>query len=239
MTYEYRYPRPSVTVDTVIFTIGAAGREDARLDVLLIERRDPPFAGTWALPGGFVDVSDSGDQGESVEQAAARELTEETGLETERDGVYLEQLYTFGDPGRDPRGRVISVAYFALVSPEARGRVRAGDDASDARWFDVEALVRDRTPLAFDHDRVLAAAVARIRGKLDYEPRLARALLPSEFTQKQFRRVHEIVKGTTYDRSNFARRFRRMVEDGRLQQSEARAELPGSGRPPRLYRFAE
>ena len=139
--YCYDYPRPSVTVDVVIVT-----RED-RPRVLLVRRRDDPFAGSWALPGGFIDMD------ETLEAAARRELREETGVETGE----LEQLYTFGDPGRDPRGRTISVAYLARVAP---GEVHpvAADDAAAVGWFPLDAL----PPLAFDHDRILERARAAI-----------------------------------------------------------------------------
>jgi len=232
--YEYDYPLPAITVDMAIFTI-----RRNRLMALLIERRDKPYKGSWAIPGGFVDVGVGhkarGKQGESLEEAAERELREETGLLRDRDEVFLEQLYTFGNPGRDPRGRVITVAYYALISPEAYHRVEAGDDAVEAVWFDVEELPK----MAFDHEDIMAIAVERIRGKVDYDPRLTRALLPSEFTAPQFRRVHEVCKGTTYDSSNFNKRFKRMVEDGRIVETDELQEPEGAGRPARLYRFPE
>lgn len=233
--HSYDYPLPGNTVDMVIFTI-----RHSRLMALLIERRDDPYEGHWALPGGFVEVgvgyAPEGDQGESLEAAAERELQEETSLERDRDGVFLEQLYTFGDPGRDPRGRVITVAYYALISPEAFHRVRPRSDARDAEWFDVEDLPEK---LAFDHAKILDVALRRIRGKIDYDPRLTRALLPDEFTPTEFRRVHETVKGTTYDPSNFNKRFRRMVEDGQFVELDETKEMRGPGRPARLYRFPE
>jgi 8-oxo-dGTP diphosphatase len=234
--HTYNYPLPAITVDMVIFTISKGGR----LEVLLIERRDDPCQGQWALPGGFVDVgvghNPVGDQGESVYEAAARELREETSLDVHRDGIFLEQLYTFGEPGRDPRGRVISVAHYALMSPDVSHRVQHGDDAADAKWFDIEGI--NEKSLAFDHNAILQMAVERLRGKMDYDPRLAKALLPEKFTQKQFRRVHEIVKGETYDRSNFAKRFKRMVEDGRFEPCGENMELPSKGRPPKMYQFS-
>lgn len=232
--HEYGYPLPAVTVDVVVFTI-----RRNRLMVLLIERQDDPYKGFWALPGGFVEVGvghkPRGKQGEGLEEAAERELREETGLLRERDGVFLEQLYTFGAPGRDPRGRVITVAYYALVSPEAYHRVEAGDDAAEAAWFDVEELPKT----AFDHDEIMTTAIERIRGKIDYDPRLTRALLPTEFTAPQFRRVHEVCKGVTYDASNFRKRFKRMVEDGHIAETDEVLDHVGSGRPARLYRFPE
>ncbi len=138
--YVYDYPRPMVTVDAVVFRWASGGRE-----VLLIERRHDPFAGRWALPGGFVEMD------ESLEDAVARELAEETGL----TGVILEQFYTFGAPGRDPRGRTISVA-FAGEGGTGHDRVPAGDDAQSAGWFPIDAL----PPLAFDHQRIVEYAVA-------------------------------------------------------------------------------
>ena len=235
--FKYKYPLPAVTVDMVIFTVSKEGR----LQILLIKRRDDPYKHHWALPGGFVDVgvghAPEGDQGESTDQAAARELEEETGLRVDRDGVFLEQLYTFSKPGRDPRGRVISVAYYALVSMDVAPRVRAGDDAVEAEWFPLGEHVVGEEPLAFDHGEIIEKAIERIRGKMDYDPRIARGLLPEEFTSKQLRRVHEIVKGETYDRRNFNRRFQRMVEDGRFIETPHTKELPDAGRPPKLYRF--
>lgn len=162
MTYTYRYPRPAVTVDLVVFKAEA---EDQDLEVLLIERADPPFQGQWALPGGFVEVLDDGDQGESIDDAARRELEEETGL-TDRH-VSLEQLRTFGQPGRDPRCRTITVAYYALVREDVP--VTAGSDAARARWFSVSEL----PGLAFDHDDIIAVGLRRIRGERDVGPRLS------------------------------------------------------------------
>jgi 8-oxo-dGTP diphosphatase len=245
--YSYNYPLPANTVDMVIFTV-----RYSRLNVLLIRRAAEPFKDCWALPGGFVDVgvghAPDGDQGESLDEAAARELREETCLERERDGIFLEQLYTFGEPGRDPRGRVISIAYYALVGMDVAPRVSPNSDAAAAKWFgighagDEQAPGEDMVPnraLAFDHAKILDAALERIRGKIDYDPRIARGLLPEEFTQKEFRRVHEIVKGTPYDQSNFGKKFRRMLEDGRFIEINAFKETRDSGRPSRLYRFSE
>jgi 8-oxo-dGTP diphosphatase len=236
--HSYPYPLPALTVDTVIFTIAKG-----RLRVLLIKRGEKPFKGNWAIPGGFVEVGGGyaagRKQGEGLDAAAARELQEETGLDAKRDGVFLEQLYTFGTPGRDPRGRVVSVAYYALVSPDVSNRIRPGDDAAEADWLDVPDPTHHKLSLAFDHDLILQTALDRIRGKIDYDPRIARGLLSSEFTQKEFRRVHEIVKGETYDRSNFAKRFRRLLTDGLFVPVGTTRELRGAGKPPKLYRFAK
>lgn len=253
MIHTYKYPLPAVTVDMAIFTI-----YHGSLKVLLIKRRDEPFKDSWALPGGFVDVgvghAPEGPQGESLDAAAERELLEETSLQRDRDGVFLEQLYTFGAPSRDPRGRVISVAYYALTSPQAYYRVQAGDDAIETRWINIwaaegmgaynldpDARGKDtwEFALAFDHAQILSTAVERIRGKIDYDPRLVKALLPVEFTAKEFRRVHEVVKAETYDSSNFRKRFKRMVEDGRFIETGGQKEPQGSGRPAPLYRFPE
>lgn len=224
-TYKAKdYPKPSVTVDLVIFTV-----IDTVLKVLLIKRKGHPYKGRWAIPGGFVDVGDVfKDQGESIEEAAHRELAEETGLPI--GSCYLEQLYTFGTPGRDPRMRVISVAHYALISPDKVPLVHAGDDASDARWFSVE----DLPDLAFDHDTMLEVAITRIRGKIDYTP-IAFELVPPTFTVAELRAVYEAIKGATYNPSNFQRRFRRMMTDGIIQEAEGKRL--GSGRPAKVYRF--
>ena len=207
------YPRPSVTVDVIIFTL----REDD-LQVLLIKRGHPPFEGMWAIPGGFVDIV------ESLEGAALRELEEETGV---RD-VYLEQLYTFGDPGRDPRGRTITVAYFALV-PADTVRLRAGDDAADVRWWSVY----DLPPLAFDHAGILAYALQRLRYKLEYTA-VGFELLPETFTLSELQAAYEVILGETLDKRNFRRKI---LSAGVIEQtSEYRT---GEGRPAKLYRFCD
>jgi len=208
---EKEYKRPSVTVDVTLFTYA----QDC-LQVLLIRRGNEPFAGTWALPGGFVDA------GEPLDKAAARELSEETGMED----VYLEQLATFGDPGRDPRGWVISVAYIALTGADAIAATRAGDDASDALWFDVN----DLPPLAFDHDLILGAALRRLRQQLQYTA-LGFHLLPKVFTLTDLQNVYEIVLQTELDKRNFRRKIQSLgiLEDtGDLQY--------GDHRPAKLYR---
>jgi len=228
--FRYDYARPSVTVDMVVFTV-----VDFDLKVLLIERGQPPFEGEWALPGGFVRVGDGiEDQGEDVDDAAVRELHEETGL-SERD-VFLEQLYTFGRAGRDPRGRVISVAYYALVPGDRMARVKAGDDAADATWFSVARL--GRLDLAFDHAEIIEAAADRIAGKIEYDLRLAMSLVPRSFTKAELRRVFEVVTGNDYDKSNFNKRFNRMIEDGVIIDAPGKRSPAGPGRPAHLYAFA-
>lgn len=220
------YVRPSVTVDLVILTV-----LDTDLKLLLVRRKHPPFEGDWALPGGFVRVGDGfDDQGESLLDAAHRELTEETGLPRER--VFLEQLYTFGDVGRDPRMRVISVAWYALVRPDLAPFVTAGSDAAEARWISV-AHQRPEA-LAFDHDRIVDLAVERIRGKIDYAP-IAFDLVPPTFTVAELRSVYEAIKGERYDASNFRRRFRRMEDDGLVVRAPGKRHT--ARRPAAVYTF--
>ena len=207
------YKRPSITVDVTLFTYA----ED-HLQVLLIRRGNKPFAGAWALPGGFVDID------ESLEAAAARELFEETGV---RD-IQMEQLATFGAPDRDPRGRVISVAYIALAGAEIMRTTRAGDDASAAAWFDVYNLPQ----LAFDHDRILDAAMQRLRYKLE-DTAQGLDLLREAFTLTELQKVYEIVLETTFDKRNFRRKF---LSSGILEDT-GRVRY-GDYRPAKLYRRA-
>ncbi len=204
----------AVTVDIVIFSL-----MQRELHVLLIKRKNWPFEGRWAIPGGFVNID------EPLQQAARRELEEETGL----CDVYLEQLYTFGDPQRDPRGRIISVAYFALVRSDQQA-VRAADDASDAGWFNVHKLP---TPLAFDHDRIMAYAMDRLRSKLEYTT-LAFQLLPKVFTLPELKQTYEQILGEQLDRGNF---YRKIKEAGVIEPVGRSRE--SGGRPAALYRFRE
>jgi 8-oxo-dGTP diphosphatase len=193
---------------------------DERLCVLLVRRGSEPFAGHWALPGGFVDI------GESLEDAARRELAEETAVAD----VWLEQLYTFGEPDRDPRGRVISVAYYALIPADRVVQPEAGDDADQVRWVPA-----DSPPgLAFDHNEVLRCAVGRLRTKLEYTT-AGFALLPSTFTLSQLQRVYEAVLGRTLDKRN----FRRKVLMLNILKPTDRTHRDGRHRPARLYRLAQ
>lgn len=204
------YPRLMVTVDVVILTL----REND-LQVLLVRRRNSPFAGMWAIPGGFVDID------EPLEAAASRELEEETGVQ----GVYLEQFHTFGDPGRDPRGRIITVAYLALVRAD-EVRPRAGDDAAEARWWPVS----DLPPLAFDHDRILACALEHLRRKREW-PEVVAGLLPETFTLSQLQAAYEVILGEKLDR----RAFRRKVLAAGVLQETGEYQRGGS-HPAKLYR---
>jgi len=207
------YPRPSVTVDVIIFTL-----RDGDLQVLLIRRKHPPFRGMWAIPGGFVGI------GESLEKAALRELEEETSVHD----VYLEQLYTFGDVDRDPRGRVITVAYFALV-PATAIRPDVGSDAAEARWWSIY----DLPPLAFDHADILVYALQRLRYKLEYTA-LGFELLPEAFTLSELQAAYEIVLGEELDKRNFRRKI---LSAGIIE--EIGKYRTGEGRPARLYRFRD
>jgi len=221
------YPKPSVTVDLVIFTV-----IDSDLKVLLIKRGGHPYKDCWAVPGGFVKVGDGyDDQGESLEEAAERELVEETGIEVTKHEVYLEQLYTFGKPGRDPRMRVISVAYYALVRPGLAHVVQAGTDASEAEWVSVNEMGEN---LAFDHDNVVGTAIQRIRGKLDYSP-IGFQLVPKTFTVAELRAVYEAVQGRNYDPGNFRRRFKRMQTDGIIEPAPGKRQT--LTKPAKVYRF--
>lgn len=207
-----RYERPSVTVDVVIFTL-----LNGELHVLLVQRKNWPFEGHWAIPGGFVNMD------ESLEQAARRELEEETGV---RD-IYLEQLYTFGAPNRDPRTRVISVAYIALVRADKQ-TLRVSEESSDVRWFPVRALPG---PLAFDHDTILATALDRLRSKLEYTT-LAFQLLPEVFSILELKHIYEQIWGEKIDKGNF---YRKIKDANILEDTGMRRE--GRGRPTVLYRF--
>lgn len=198
--FTYEFPRPAVTVDAVVF-----GLDDEALKVLLIRRGLPPFLGHWALPGGFVRI------GESLEEAVRRELGEETGL----TGIYLEQLYTFGALRRDPRERVISVAYFGLVNIRDH-RVRAATDASSAAWHPAA----HPPPLAFDHGEILQTGLSRLEGKVRYQP-IGFELLPPKFTLTQLQKLYEIILGRTLDKRNFRRKILEMGFLVGLDEKEA------------------
>ena len=185
MGHTYKYPRPALTVDCIIF-----GLDDEGLKVLLIERGIPPFEGMWAIPGGFVSP------GESVDDAAARELQEETGLQK----VFLEQLYTFGEPKRDPREHVVSVAYYALVNLTEH-QLEASTDARSAAWFSVT----DVPALAFDHNEIFEIALARLKGKVRYQP-IGFELLPKKFTLTQLQQMYETILEKPLDKRNFRKK---------------------------------
>lgn len=208
----YEHPRPALSVDCAVFGLSERG-----LEVLLIQRDIEPFEGAWALPGGFVR------ENEDLEDAARRELREETGLE----GVFLEQLYTFGEVGRDPRGHVVSVGWVALVNVRDHA-VSAATDARDAAFFPIGDLPK----LAFDHDRILAVAEERVRGKVRYRP-IGFELLPEEFTLAQLQHLYETVLGRELDKRNFRKK---LLAQGFLEDTGER-EKGVPHRPARLYRF--
>ena len=214
MPYTYEYPRAALTVDCVVF-----GLYEQELKVMLIQRGLPPFEGKWALPGGFVRLE------ETLDEAARRELQEETGLTK----IFLEQLYTFSEVDRDPRERVVSVAYYALVNLSDH-KVHAATDARDAAWFGVH----DVPSLAFDHAGILQMALERLRAKLRYEP-VGFELLPKKFTLSQLQHLYELVLEREIDKRNFRKRVLAMdllEETDEVQQDVAH-------RAARLYRFDE
>jgi 8-oxo-dGTP diphosphatase len=204
--------RPAVSVDVVIFSVRAHD-----LQALLLRRPLAPFRGRWALPGGFVHPS------EALDDAARRELQAQTNVHD----VYLEQLYTFGAPKRDPRGRVVSVAYFALVGSEVV--IDAGRPDVEISWHSISNLPE----LAFDHGEILRYALQRLRYKLEYTS-VGFELLPNEFTLTELQTAYEIVLGKELDKRNFRRR---MLEAGILTETARYRESEGQGRPARLYRY--
>ncbi len=187
LKYHYKYPHPSVTTDCIIF-----GFDGTKLNVLLIERGIEPYKGCWAFPGGFIKMD------ESAEQGALRELREETGLQ----GAYIKQFHTFSDPNRDPRERVITIAYYALVRMQ---EVVGGDDAARAAWFPLD----DVPKLAFDHDRILRVAVKELRQQIHFEP-IGFELLPEKFTIKELQLLYEAILDVKFDRRNFYNKMRHL-----------------------------
>jgi len=186
MSFTYQHPHPAVTVDCVLF-----GFDEGDLKLLLIQRNIEPFKGKWALPGGFVGI------GEDLDTAARRELAEETGIAQ----LYLEQLYTFGETKRDPRERVISVAYYALLKL-ADHSLQAASDASEAEWFPVAELPE----LAFDHEKIADVALKRLKAKVRYEP-IGFELLPEKFTLGELQRLYETVLEQPIDKRNFRKKI--------------------------------
>lgn len=214
MAYTYDHPHPALTVDCVIFGLD----ESSKLKVLLIQRGHEPFQEYWALPGGFVEMQ------ETLEQAALRELEEETGV----TNVFIEQLYTFGEPDRDPRGRVVSVAYFALVNL-AEHPVRSASDAKNVQWFEIEDLPK----LAFDHEQILQVAVNRLQTKVRYQP-IGFELLPEKFTLTQLQNLYEAILGVKepLNKRNFRTRILKMGVLKEVGKQEGVAH-----RPAKLYSF--
>ena len=206
--------RHAIAVDVVLLTI-----QGGTLKVLLVKRRQPPYRGAWALPGGIVGGE------ESVDAAALRELQEETNIGT----IYLEQLYTFGEPARDPRGRVITVAYYALVNWQ-RFELKARQRVSEAQWFAVTRL----PVLAFDHRRIVDYALERLRHKINYTT-VSFQLLPRSFTLTELQGAYEVILSRRLDKRNFRRK---MLQLGILKGT-GDFKANGRQRPARLYTFTE
>lgn len=205
----HKFKKPSVTADIVIFTI-----KDDSLKVLLVKRGIEPFKDRWALPGGFVRID------ESLEDTAKRELKEETGVKD----VYLEQLYSFGNPKRDPRGRVITISYMALINSE-NIKLKATTDVSDAQWFSVKKIPQ----LAFDHKKILDYSLKRLKWKFEYTT-VAFSLLPNKFTISQIQKIYEVVFNKNFDKRNFAKK---LVSLNILKEEGIKKDV--SHRPPMLY----
>ncbi len=212
MAYTYKYPRPALTADCVVF-----GLDNDHLKVLLIQRGQKPFADSWALPGGFAGKD------ESMEATARRELEEETGLK----GVFLEQLYTFSDPQRDPREHVVTVAFFALVNL-LEYHVKAATDAKNAAWFATDNI----PALAFDHEMILDTAYERLKGKIRYQP-VGFELLPEKFALRQIQQMYEKILDRKLDKRNFRKKILKM---GILKELDE-IETDVSHRAARLYKF--
>ena len=208
--YCYRYPHPAVTTDCVIF-----GFNGERLQVLLIERGIEPFKGRWAFPGGFLKMD------ETAVEGAKRELKEETGLEN----AYIQQLHTFSAPNRDPRERVITIAYYALVNIQ---EVKGGDDAASARWFPLDEI----PPLAFDHDYILRMATQKLREQIHFQP-IGFELLPAKFTIKELQSLYEAILGINFDRRNFSKKMLHLEILTELDETI----WPTPKREAKLYKF--
>ncbi len=205
----------SVTVDAIVF--GYSKEEGVK--VLLIKRKNPPFKGQWAIPGGFVEEE------ESLEDAVERELLEETGVKID----YLEQLYTFGQPDRDPRKRIISVAYFGLVKSSQFTKLEANTDAEEAKWFNIKQLPK----LAFDHKQILNMAIERFRNKIVYQP-IGFELLDKKFPFSEFEHLYVTLLDRPIDRRNFKKK---VMSLGILIKLDEKAKSTNAGRPGNLFQF--
>ncbi|NEQ52666.1 MAG: NUDIX hydrolase [Leptolyngbya sp. SIO3F4] len=213
MVHVYDYPRPAVTVDCVVFGLD----QTDCLQILLVQRRLPPFAGQWALPGGFVH------QNEALEQAARRELQEETDVKD----LFLEQLKAYGQPNRDPRGHTVTVAFYALVNLWDF-EIKAATDAKQARWWSM-----DRLPtLAFDHGMIMQDAIAKLRNTIRHRP-IGFELLPPKFTLTQLQRLYEIVLDKPFDKRNFRKKLLKLNILIALEEKETNV----AHRAAKLYRF--
>ncbi|MCX6709706.1 MAG: NUDIX domain-containing protein [Candidatus Woesearchaeota archaeon] len=202
----------SLTVDIILFTI-----QNSNLEVLLIKRLAEPFRDFWAIPGGFIKPD------EEISAAAERELCEETGVKN----AYLAQLYTKGDIGRDPRGRVITVVYYALLD-SSKIRLCSSTDAKDATWFPIKKLPK----LAFDHEKIISHAVERLRNRVEYT-NIAFRLLPKKFTLSELQKVYEIILDRKLDKRN----FRKNVKKLNILEEHNETKMTGIHRPAKLYSF--
>lgn len=205
----------SIAVDAIVFGYN----KEHGVSILLIKRKYDPFKDKWAIPGGFVLNE------ESLEDAVFRELKEETGVEIN----YLEQLYTFGKPGRDPRRRIISVAYFGLVNSAQFSKISADTDASEVEWFNIKELPE----LAFDHDSILEIAIERIRNKIKYQP-IGFELLDKKFPFSDLENLYSILLDREIDRRNFKKKIQKL---GILEELNEKAKSSGAGRPGNLFQF--
>lgn len=208
--YFYKYPHPAVTTDCVIF-----GFNGKKLQVLLIKRGIEPFKGRWAFPGGFIKMH------ETAEEGARRELREETGLEN----AYIQQFHTFSDPHRDPRERVITIAFYALVKIQD---VKGGDDAVAAQWFPLDEI----PALAFDHDYILRMAIQKLREEIHFQP-IGFELLPEKFTIKELQTLYETILGISFDRRNFSKKILHLEILTELEETI----WPTPKREAKLYKF--
>lgn len=211
--YTYKYPHPAVTTDCIVF-----GFDGTKLNLLLINRSIEPYKGSWALPGGFMKID------ETAEQGALRELQEETGVKD----IYIEQMQAFTTVDRDPRERVMTIAFMAFVRQE-KYEVIAGDDAAKAQWFPVKSLPQ----LAFDHKEIITLALDKLRWKMTYEP-LAFRLLNKTFTISQLQTIYEVVFDKRFDRRNF---HKKLTSLGYIIPTEEQQKT--IGRPSTLYTFDE
>lgn len=212
--YSYKYPRPAITVDCVIFGFD---KDQLELKILLTKRAIEPYIEMWAFPGGFINID------ETADECARRKLKEEAGLES----VYLEQLYTFSKTDRDPRERVISIAYYALVRPIDH-ILNIGVNISDVQWFSLA----DIPELAFDHSEILSAAIARLRGKIQYQP-IGFELLPEQFTLPDLHRLYETILHRDIDRGNFRKKILSM--NLLVDHSDKQKDRPARGA--KIYSF--
>ena len=205
----------SIAVDAIVFGY----QKDQGVSILLIKRKYAPFKGKWAIPGGFVEDK------ESLESAVERELKEETGVKID----YLEQLYTFGKPNRDPRNRTIAIAYFGIVNAGKFQKLQASTDAEDAEWFNIKNL----PALAFDHRQILTVAIERLRSKITYEP-IGFELLDRKFAFSELEDLYSTLLDRPIDRRNFKKK---VIKLDILEELDEKAPRSGAGRPGNLFQF--